>query len=253
MIKQLIRTKFESHLTASVFFVIFNLALLGMITLLNEDRNDRIRRTGIPNQTAQIQESLTGGPAVQNYMTFQAEVFSIITGWLVGICLVMAGIALLRHSKEKRTRLYMQLPASSREIRLAHWGLAGIYMCVPTLVTAYFIIYIGEASFSNFLLFTILFYFHLGCLIAIATLVMNYWENIIPVQYRHRGLIRFILMAILITAGLPIVALAVSGYVYVAHDGPIYWGLFTLLMALLFFVLVSLDLYLFNRRDNYLE
>lgn len=224
MINQLFRTRFESNLTAFIVFLALN-ALLGFIlTVISIEVESSLASSGF---------------------------FSSVASWLLFFCLAAGGLSLLRYNRERNSRLYAQLPVSPRQVRLAYWCHAGLYLCISSLVLL-LVVYYTSVPMLDALLFSLLYFFHAGAWLAAASIVTSNTLRIIPEEVRRRTIVYFLLATLVTFLFLSALGLVVGAYVRVQVDGVENWGLLTLLMAALCAGLVALDIHLFETKDNYL-
>jgi hypothetical protein len=225
MLSQLFRTKFESNLTAFIVFLAMN-ALLGMILI----------STGISRRQVVL-----------------ADFFGGVTLWLMIICVVAGGLALLRHSRERSSRLYAQLPVTSLQVRLAYWCHASLYLCISSLVLLLIMFYAARLSWFDLLQFTLLYFAHAGVLLAVISIVTSNTLRLIPEEIRKHTVVYFFLAIFITFLFLFAIGAVVAGYVSLLEDGAGNWSLLTLIMTSLCAALVTLDVYLFSSKQSYLD
>jgi MFS family permease len=224
MINQLFRTKFESNLTAFIVFLFLN-ALLGLfLIVINSDSHVR--------------------PVSEQFFTF-------ISIWLLLFCLVAGALSLLRYNKEKSSRLYAQLPITSLQVRIAYWSHVSLYLCISSLMLLAAMVY-ADKPVPEILLFTVLYFFHAGVLLAVISILTSNTMRLIPDEIRKRTVIYFFLATFITFLFLLAIGFIVAGYVHVAEGGIVDWSLLTVFVTLLCIGLVALDIYLFGKKDNYL-
>lgn len=225
MINAMFRSGFESHITAFLVFVGLN-ALMGFILLMD----------GI------------GSPGTMFRVPYAA-----ITLWLLLFCLVAAGLALLRHKRERHGRLYAQLPVTAAQVRLAYWCHAGLYIVVSTLMLALVMLAAGELPVLDMLLYLLLYLSHAGVLMALLSILTGNSLRLIPEEIRRRTIAYFFLASFITFLFLVAIGFVVSWYVYILEGGVVDWALLTLLMVIACSALVAADIQLFRRRDSYLD
>lgn len=225
MINKLFRLQFDSNTTP---FIVF-LALNGFLCFMMLNIRSVNGRTGL----AHID-------------------YHIIVIWLLIFCLVAATLALLRHNRERRCRLYAQLPVSPRDIRLAYWCLAGLYLFISTCVLVLVIVLAGITPVMNVFMFAALYFFNAGMLLGILSIVTSNNLPLIPEEIRQRTIPYFFLAALLTFLALFLLGLLVGFYTHLIEDGTAKWPLLTGLVTLACLGLVALDVRLFQRKDNYL-
>ena len=224
MINQLFRTKFESNLTAFIVFLGLN-ALLALVLIT-------------------INYASWARPGV-----FPTEV----AFWLVIFCLLAAGLSLLRYNREKSSRLYAQLPVTSLQIRIAYWSHASLYLCISSLMLLSTIFYQKATPVPDALLFTLVYFFHAGVLLAVVSIITSNNLRLIPEEVRKRTIVYFLLATLITVLFLFAIVSLVAGYIRLDQEGVESWPLLTMIMALLCAGLVALDIYLFRKKDNYLD
>lgn len=226
MINQLFRTKFESNLTAFIVFLALN-ALLGFVlVLINYDSWSR----PVPGEFS------TG-----------------VAFWLLLFCLVAGGLSLLRYNRERSSRLYAQLPVTSLQIRMAYWSHASLYLCISSLMLLLIMFYAGSTSVVDTLLFTLLYFFHAGVLLAVVSIITSNNLRLIPEEIRRRTIVYFLLATLITFLFLFAIVFIVAGYIRVDQEGVESWSLLTVIIMLLCAGLVTLDIHLFRKKDNYLD
>ncbi|MES2626825.1 MAG: hypothetical protein V4628_16180 [Pseudomonadota bacterium] len=224
MINQLFRTQFESNLTAFIVFLALN-TLLGVALL-----------------TLNYDDWATPGE------------FSVgISFWLLLFCIVAGGLSLLRHNRERSSRLYAQLPVTSLEIRIAHWSHAALYLLISSLMLLLISFYAATTSFTDTLLFTLLHFFHAGALLAIVSIVMSNNLRLIPDEVRKRTIVYFLLATSITFLFLFAIGFIVAGYIHMEKEGIEKWWLLTLIMSVLCAALVTFDIHLFRKKAGYLD
>lgn len=224
MINQLFRINFESNLPAFIVFLALN-ALLSFIVF-----------------------NMVFHPLHET----AANVFPVIVMWLLVFCLIGGGISLLRHNKEKRTRLYSQLPVTPVQVRAAYWVHASAYAVISSLVLAYAMYNSELMSNGDVVFFSFLNLFHTGVLMAIVSIVTGNTVRIIPEEIRRRTIIYFFLATALTFLLLLSIGFTISFYVHLAEHGSLKWNRLLMGLIVLFATLVAFDIHLFRKRENYL-
>jgi len=224
MVNRLFRTKFESNLTAFIVFIALN-ALAGFLILLNHASRSR---------------------------PVSVEFFTWITIWLLIICLVAGALSLLRHNRERNSRLYAQLPVTSLQVRLAYWSHASLYLCISSLMLLLVMFYADGRPLLDIFLYTLLYFSHAGVLLAVISIVTSNTVRLIPEEVRKRTVTYFFLATFITFLFLFAIGFIVAGYINVLEGGMVNWSVLTLLMLLLCAALVTLDIHLFRKKDNYL-
>lgn len=226
MINQLFRTKFESNLTPFIVFLTLN-AAFGLILL-------------------SVGSESPHGPS-------SSEFFAGVCMWLLLFCLVAGGLSLLRYNRERWSRLFTQLPVTSLQIRSTYWVHAGLYLCISALVLLLIMIREGDIPLLSMLRFALLYLFHAGVLLAVISIITSNTLLLIPEEIRKRSVIYFFLATFITFLILFALGFLVAGYIRVSESGVENWTGLTLLMMVLCAGLVTLDIHLFRKKDNYLD
>jgi hypothetical protein len=178
--------------------------------------------------------------------------YASITLWLLLFSFVAAGLALLRHNRERHSRLYAQLPVTPLQVRLAYWCHAALYAGISTLVLALIMLVAGDLPLLDVLLFALLYLCHAGVVMAVLSIVTGNSVQLIPEEIRRRTIVYFFLATFVTFLFLLAIGFVMSWYIYILEGREVDWGLLTLLMAAVCAALVAWDIALFRRRDNYL-
>lgn len=225
MINALFRTKFESHLTP---FIVF-LALNGMMAFIL------------------LQASLHRGAAAMG-----SPPYGSITMWLLLFSLVAAGLALLRHNRERHSRLYAQLPVTPVEVRLAYWCHVALYIGISTLLLVLIMLLADDLPLLDVLLYALLYLCHAGVVMGVLSIMTSNSVQLIPEEVRRRTIVYFFLATFITFLFLFAIGFVVTWYLYILEGREVDWGLLTLLMAAVCGALVAWDIELFRRKDNYI-
>lgn len=225
MINVLFRTLFESNRSPFIVFLALNGALCFLLLGINADN---------------------GGEQPP------ANAYHFIVFWLLLFCLVAATLAVMRHNREKRCRLYAHLPVSPREVRLAYWCLAALYLFISTGVLTLILLLAGITPFMNVFGFAALYFFHAGLLLAVLSIFTSNDVPLIPEEIRRRTVPYFFMSALLTFLVLFLLGTAVGFYTHLIEDGSAKWPLLTVIVMFACIGLVALDVRLFQRKDNYL-
>ena len=223
MINQLFQTKLVSNLTPFIVFLTLN-ALLGLILISIHDDT----------------------PPPLGY-------FSAVIAWLLCFPLAAGGLALLRYNRERHTRLYALLPATSLQVRLAFWCHGCLYLCIASLMLLLVMIFEAQLPVLTLLQFTLLFFSHAGVLLAVISIVTSNTLSLVPKEIRKRTFLYFLLATFITFLFMFGIGLIVAGYIHLNEQGVENWLQLTLLMTLLCAGLVTLDIHLFRHKDSYLE
>jgi hypothetical protein len=226
MLNQLFRTKFESNLSNFIVFLALNAFLGFMLTMECYDSQDSLVSSGF---------------------------FTGVATWLLVFCFVAGGLALLRYNREKSSRLYAQLPVTSVQVRLAFWLHASLYLCISSLMLLLIMFYALRSPLRDLLQFTLLYFSHAAGLLAVISIVNSNTLRLIPAEIRKRTVVYFFLATFVTFLFLVALGFVVAGYVRVLEGEVENWPLVTLLMTLLCIGLVTLDIELFRKKDNYLD
>jgi MFS family permease len=226
MINQLFLTKFESNLTAFITFLAMNSLLLLVM----------------------LAEMLDGSPIKTDSGLF----FAAISLWLTAFCLVAGGIVLLRHNRERHSRLYAQLPVTSLEVRVAHWCHATLYICIASLALLLILSFAGVFSWFEKLRFTLVFFLHAGAGLAAISIVTGNSLPLVPEELRRRTILYFFVCTMITTLFLGGLGLMVGGYISILEAESVNWTLLTVALMVVCGGLTSLDIYLFTKKQSYL-
>lgn len=217
MIKQLLIDKIHSHflilflyvLANTVFFVSFSLSL----------------------EVEDIMRDLDG--------------LIIITAF---IYITMIIVVKMSESREKRTRLYTQLPVSSYQIRIAEWSFTLLCLLVPAVGLVCTIVYWNNAAVTNMALATITLFIYSGVLLVSLSTILN--------QISKTKIDRAIGSIYLISALIIVFIFScfvVIKWFYIINGGDVNWIVLAPLITVCSASLVTLDLYLYERKDNFLN
>ncbi len=226
MINELFRTRFESSLAPFITFVALN-ALLGLLLATAFE---------YPREAGD-----------------HAGYFAGVVSWMLIICLVAGGLGLLRHNRERHTRLYAQLPVTSVEVRLAYWMHASLYLCISSLLLVLIMVNAVAVRWLDILQFALLYFAHAGALLAVISILLSNTLRLIPEEIRKRTVIYFFMATFITFLLLFALGLVVSGYIHVQQEGVKNWWSLTLTMLLLCAALVALDIQLFRNKESYLD
>ena len=230
MINKLFRTLFEMNLSPFIVFVALNASMFFLLMSMHS--------TFV----------VDGEVVVVNTHTD----YHFIVLWLLIFSLVAATLGLIKHNKERRCRLFALLPASPKEIRLAYWCLAALYIFISTCMLV-MVMVIGEFTpFMNIFGFGLLYFVNAGMLLAILSIVTSNDLPLIPEEVRRRTIPYFFISALLTFLCLFFMALGVSFYTHLIRDSATKWPMFTGIITLIFIGLVALDVRLFNKKESYL-
>lgn len=225
MINTLFRTKFESNTTAFIVFLALN-GLLGFIVLQSGLHNRALATADLP--------------------------YGSITLWLLAFSLVAAGLSLLRHNRERSSRLYAQLPVTPVQVRLAYWCHVALYIGISTLLLVLIMLIADALPLLDVLLYALLYLSHAGVVMGVLSIVSGNTLRLIPEEVRRRTIAYFFLAALITFLFLLALGFVVSWYIYVLEGRWVNWAMLTLLMVAGCGSLVVLDIALFRRRDSYL-
>lgn len=225
MIHELFRSKFESNLGTFIVFVALHVALGFLLLTISDGRG----ADALPDR-------------------FLADV----TAWLLVFCAAAGVSALLRHNRERRTRLYAQLPVSSLQVRSAAWCHAALYLCISALTLLWITLMVGTWSLLEQLRFALLYFAHAGVLLALWSIVLGNTVSLVPEDIRKRTVLYFFVATAVTFLILFVLGLIVGAYLHVLGTDDLNWTLLTLLMCIGCIGLVLLDVYLFCRKAEYL-
>lgn len=226
MIIQLIRTRFESNLTAFLVFLSLNALLLMRVITRSDDPWWQ------PESRPLVAES---------------------TVWLLMASVVASVISLLRYNRERNGRLFAQLPVTSVEVRLSFWAHAGLYLCTSSSVLLVVMLYADTRPLLDMLQVTWLYFSHGVTLLAVISIATSSSLRLIPEEIRRRTIVYFFLATLVVSLILFAIGLAITAYDR-ASEGRLTtaWPQLTLLMTLLGAGLVALDVQLFRTKDSYI-
>ena len=92
----------------------------------------------------------------------------------VGVSSVLLAVKLSgRNALEKRTRLFSQLPVSTRQVSLASWCVRLLCLSIPTLACTVFLARAADMSFATFALVTLATYLGGTTLVAAISVAMS--------------------------------------------------------------------------------
>lgn len=225
MINTLFRTQFESNTAAFIVFLALH-ALMGFLLLTIHVEN--------------------------GYRPLGSDAYFFIVMWLLVFCAIAVTMALLRHNREKRCRLYAQLPVTPRQVRLAYWCLAALFILVSTGMLILIMLLADDLLLQDVAVFAVLHFVHAGVLLAVLSIVTSNNLTLIPEEIRRRTIMYFFMAALLTFLTLFLLGLLVAAYIQLLADGNANWGLLTVLMLLGCAGLVATDVHLFQRKDDYL-
>lgn len=224
MINALFRTKFESNILYFGLFLGLN-AFFGVI--LTQIFNEGPRRP-------------------------EEEGFATIISWLLIIGVLTGGGAMMRHNREKRTRLYAELPVTPRQIRLAYWCLVGLFLFVSTGVFSLILFFSGISTASGLLLNALLYFVHAGTLMGVISIIFNNSVRLIPEEVRRHTVLYFFMAALLTFLTLFALGFLVMLYATFVEHGVVDRTVLTMSLTAACAGLVALDVFLFERKGNYL-
>jgi hypothetical protein len=228
MINALFRNQFESNTSSFIVFLALNALLLLLLFNIQVPPPGSLQHSHLRSD------------------------FAIIVMWLLAFCAVALTMGLLRHNREKRSRLYAQLPVAPRDIRLAYWCLAALYIFISTGLLTLLMWRSGIIAPLDIMVFALLYFFHTGVLLAILAIVAGNNLPLIPEEIRRRTIPYFFMATLLTFLFLFILAALLSFYMHLLEDGAVKWWTLTVIMAGVCASLVTLDVKLFQTKDNYL-
>jgi hypothetical protein len=92
----------------------------------------------------------------------------------VGLSSVLLAVKVSgRNAVEKRTRLFSQLPVSTREVSFASWCVRLLWLSIPTLAFTVFVARAANMAFPRFLLVTLATYMAGTTLVALISVAMS--------------------------------------------------------------------------------
>lgn len=223
MIGQLVRTKFESNLMSFIVFI----AMIAAATI-------RYLMTRDPPQAPLTRELFMPAAAV-----------------IVICCFVPGIISLLRQNRERSSRLYAQLPVSPRQIRVAYWLHASLYLGIAAVMLQIFVAFAGTGpTEENYYVISLAVIVSLFIWLAGLSLATSNLSRVISERIRRNTLLYcFIVMVatFLLVYAVILVALAVTGQLG-GNAGNMPRLLLT--MTTVCIAMVALDIYLFGKKDH---
>lgn len=154
MISRLVRTELESYVHDLVVWggTVFFLLVLGL--------------SFMGTQVVQSPNPSSGNPS-SGYLS---AVFLLS----VGVSSVLFAVKVSQQSAiEKRTRLFSQLPVSSREVSYASWCVRLLCLSIPTIAFTVFLTRVNNMRFATFALVTLAIYLGGTTLVAAISVAMS--------------------------------------------------------------------------------
>lgn len=231
MIAQLVRTKFESNLLSFIVFIAL-IAAAGARYLMTRE----------PPQ----------GPVTR-------EMFSAAAATLMLCCFVPGIISLLRQNRERSSRLYAQLPVSPRQVRVAYWLHASLYLVIAGVLLQVFLLVAGTGPAVDFggrvdyRLVSLLLFANLYIWLAGFSLVTSNLSRMVSDKIRRNTVLYCFLVIVatfLIFYGLVLAALVLSGQLQNALQDGVQMTPVLVTLSLLCIAMVALDIYLFGKKDH---
>ena len=211
MITQLVRTELQSNHFTLVLFALFSLPIL-MITFA------------------------ANGPL------FPIMIFPLLLYGVMGISIY------LRHSREKRTRLFSQLPVSRQQVCVAGWSFALLTAAMPACTFLVFVVLDGNRTISQSLPHILSLYLAAATLITaiaiaikptnLSASVSRYWK--------------WVPAAVVVIFLFFWVNSADMGILFFLEKGQPNWALTLAFLLFLSIGFVLVDIWLHRRADNYL-
>ena len=222
MIGRLVRTKLESNLISFIVFI----ALIAAATI-------RYLMT----------RELPQGPVTRQMFLAAAAPLTIC-------CFVPGIISLLRQNRERSSRLYAQLPVSPRQIRVAYWLHASLYLVITAVMLEIFVALAGTGpAAENYYLLSLALIISLYVWLAGLSLATSNLSRVLSERIRRNTLLYGFIVTVatfLLVYALILISLAVTGQL--GNEGNIPKLLAT--MTTVGVAMITLDIYLFGKKDH---
>lgn len=219
MISQLLLTKFQRNSAALSTFLFFNALYLLLICYINRGNAE-----------------LEG--LYKSYLFFSLFLYFFIGSFVF-----------INDNREKRIRLFAQLPVTSDQISCANWSFILISLCGSTLFWCLSLLYIGGFSLSNYLLYVLLYFSQFGTFIAISFVGTQHLNLFSKICSRKITALTPIVFSVLAIFGLFFILL---GDFFILDKTRVNWILLMVVSMTPFIYFITLDIYLYKRVDNYL-
>jgi hypothetical protein len=231
MISRLVRTEIESHIHD---LVLWGGAALALLLLFVAAMGQFVARTPEPGQGDMIG-------------TFVLSLF--VTSLFLGVRVFR------RQVREKRIRLYSQLPVSTLEIFAASWCFRLLCVLIPASAWMGFIALTRDLSFSSFALKAIVFYLTITTLMAAISVAMSISDLPSGMAFCVRWVYTLAGIAVLtvwLMWGFVMGRPGLTERIFQALGVPAGWLPLVLSLVVSSAGLIVADIWLRSRADNYL-